>query len=191
MVVAARAFGIVSWRRARSALRFGLIRKQRTFGRMRRLEQIGARLRVAGSMDQLREIMCELSAALDAAGMRCRFETDHAQQEASRMFEWTWHETDGAGLVEDGGMERVVLSFPLDGRDDRVGLIGTLVFWWRCPSPMLQIPEQPLYEWLALLLRGRLLTLVAGEGAKGPSAASGEDRSEEGARDGGLADHDR
>lgn len=161
-LAASRAFGIVSVRRAARAVRYGLLRKRRTFERMRLLSEIGGRMRHARSLEELRDLLFELSAALDVGGMRCAVELEGwREQEPRRGYEWTWQRPGGAAgpdaVAQAGG---VVLAFPLDGRDGALTVSGTLAFWWSCPSPVLQIPEQPLYEWLAVVVRERVLAVV-------------------------------
>jgi UDP-GlcNAc:undecaprenyl-phosphate/decaprenyl-phosphate GlcNAc-1-phosphate transferase len=161
-LVAAKLLGLTSWRRLVRAVRYGRLRRHATLERMRRLAQCGERLRKASSMRELSHGLRDVSMALDVAGMCCRFEVGHrSSAEPARTHEWTWHAPERGEAPDDDG--RVDLSFSLDVRDPELSLTGTLAFWWRCPSPVLQIPEQPLYEWLALLVRERMLALLRHE----------------------------
>lgn len=161
-LVAAKLLGFTSWRRVVRAVRYGRLRRSATLERMRRLEQCGERLREASSMSELRDGLRDLSTALDVEGMRCRFDIRRrSPHEPVRTYEWTWHAHGSVGAPEgeEDDEDRMDLRFSLDDEDADLTLTGTLAFWWRCPSLLLQIPEQPLYEWLALLLRTRMLAL--------------------------------
>lgn len=156
---AARVLGVASWRDTACAMRYGLLRKHRTPERLRLLERFGTRIRKARSIDELHDVLHDLAMALDVTGMSCRIEIECSPHEPRRAYRWAWAGPDGAAAAAGGAAERVELCFPLDEHQGSVSTLGTLTFWWSCPSPWLQIPEQPLYEWLALLLRRQLLAL--------------------------------
>lgn len=163
-LVAARVLGIVSWRRAVGAARYGLLRKHRTLERMDLLSRVGTQLRDAPSLEEIREILRRLSLELDVEGMSCRLDLHQpGRSEPDQHYEWAWSGP-AAAAARSPEAERVELRFALDERAGDVTLSGTLAFWWRCPSMLLQIPERPFYEWLAVLLRRRVVALCGGAG---------------------------
>lgn len=166
VLVAAKILRVGSWREALRTVRYGLLRRHRTLARMRVLDGFGARLRATRSVDELREALHGLSMTIDLESMLCRVEIERCSQgHPRRAYEWTWS---GPASVAPTGVdepERMELCFSLDDQAGDVTITGTLAFRWRCPSSLLQIPEQPIYEWLALLLRKRLLALHVHEPA--------------------------
>ena len=43
---------------------------------------------------------------------------------------------------------------------NNVDIVGTLSLWWSCEADLLLIPEVACYDWLALVLRDRLVELT-------------------------------
>jgi len=171
-LVAARVLGIVSWRRAIGAARYGLLRKHRTLARMGLLNRVGTQLRDAPSLEEIREILRGLSLELDVEGMSCRVDIHQpGRSEPEQHYEWEWSGP-GAAAARSHEAERVELRFALDEREGDVTLSGTLAFWWGCPSLLLQMPERPFYEWLAVLLRRRVVALCGREDASREARAS-------------------
>lgn len=159
VLAAAKLLRVGSWREVLQTVRYGLLRRHRTLARMRALDGFGARLRAARTVDELRETLRSLAMTIDLETMLCRVEIERRSPGHPRhAFEWTW--SGPAGVAPTGvEPERMELCFSLDDQAGDVAITGTLAFRWRCPSALLQIPEQPIYEWLALLLRKRLLAL--------------------------------
>jgi hypothetical protein len=60
------------------------------------------------------------------------------------------------------------LRFGLDWELGDVAIDGEIYFRWGCDEAILQLPEAPVYEWLAMVLRDRALEL-AREAAASPS----------------------
>jgi UDP-GlcNAc:undecaprenyl-phosphate GlcNAc-1-phosphate transferase len=149
-IVFSRALGYLSWEEYTTSFRYGLRRQQRLPDRLERIAAAAAEIRSATSHDDAVDALVRMAADIDVDRFECRF----AVTGGERLERWS------AVFPEDSeNRSRYELEYPLDGARDGVEVTGTLSLAWNAVGEKVRVPEAGLYDWLALVLRDRVLDL--------------------------------
>lgn len=149
-LVGARATGLVDWARMRRTARFGLLRAPRLATHLAGAEAAGEAIRRATTPEQALDALLGWARSSDLNEVDCRMLVVGAA--GSRLYEAKW-----TRRSEDTIPDARVVEVDLDWALGDVRCEGALAFRWAALPSELALPERPVYEWLALRLRDRVL----------------------------------
>lgn len=149
LVVGALVIGrIVGW------LDMGMLRQSWRYGRMRRYGAMGrveaaglaaARIRTATTVEEAMDVLVDMAPELNVQEIQIKLRI------LGREYTRHWD----AG----GGVTLATRSYLLGGPPGEGPLTGTLGWGWHAPESLLQIPEEPCFDFLALVLRDRVVRI--------------------------------
>jgi len=156
-LVVSRSFGALSWNRVNMTYHYGRLRQNSLFERLEQIHTSGLLLRKAASIEAALDILKELALAIEIDGIEVTF----AVILPDRVDRYAMAVPDVADLSIDPAIvaARHQCEYPLDASAHNVDLTGKVTLWWSCEEDLLHIPEVACYDWLALVLRDRLIEL--------------------------------
>jgi hypothetical protein len=137
----------------------GLRRPPRLRDNLQRSHGAVDEIRRADDIDTALESLVEMASAVGIDRMECRL----AVTRSSGLQRYAIRHPSGAD--ENAHFGRYMLIFPLDGRLDGIDITGELRVSWDAPDEMVQVPEAGSYDWLAMVLRDRVLELESASAA--------------------------
>jgi UDP-GlcNAc:undecaprenyl-phosphate GlcNAc-1-phosphate transferase len=149
-LVGARATGLVDWARMRRSARFGLLRAPRLASHLAGAELAGAAIQRSGTPEEALDALLQWARTSDLNEVDCRLVV--ISHSGSRMYEARW-----TRRSEDTVSDARVVDIELDWALGDVRCQGAVAFRWAAQQSELSLPERPVYEWLALRLRDRVL----------------------------------
>jgi UDP-GlcNAc:undecaprenyl-phosphate/decaprenyl-phosphate GlcNAc-1-phosphate transferase len=156
-VVLGRTFGVMSWDHVNRTYRYGRHRQNSLTERLERIHAYGLMIRKAPSAEAALDILRELAQEIEIDGLivRCAIigpgRADRFQLCAPEATALT---------ATPAIVARHQHDHPLDATAQDIEITGSLSMWWSCEADMLHIPEVACYDWLALVLRDRLVELA-------------------------------
>jgi UDP-GlcNAc:undecaprenyl-phosphate/decaprenyl-phosphate GlcNAc-1-phosphate transferase len=156
-----RALGYLDMAKMSLSLRYGLMRQPQLRRHIGALDRTAQDIRTARTMDEALACLAGMVEETDMAELKADFTirtTKGTRQYATRLL----NERIGQQASDRD------LRFGLDWELGDVAIDGEIYFRWGCDEAILQLPEAPVYEWLAMVLRDRALEL-AREAAASPS----------------------
>jgi UDP-GlcNAc:undecaprenyl-phosphate GlcNAc-1-phosphate transferase len=158
-IVFTRITGVVSVEEARVSFKSGLRRQQRLRDNLQRIQGAVDDIRRSDDIDTALETLVEMAKAVGMDRMECRL----AVTRSSGLQRYAIRHPSGAD--ENAHFGRYMLVFPLDGHMGGIDITGELRVSWDAPDEMVQVPEAGSYDWLAMVLRDRVLELEVASAA--------------------------
>ncbi len=157
-LVVSRSFGSLSWDRVNKTYRYGLRRKNSLDERLERIHQYGLRVRTAPSIDAALDQMKQLAEVIGVDGIEVSF----AIIGPNRVDRYRMAMPDVPDLAATPAIiaARHQCEYAVDANAHNVDVAGKFALWWSCDADLLHIPEVACYDWLALVLRDRLVELA-------------------------------
>lgn len=152
-IVFTRITGLFSVSEARTSFKYGLRRQQRLRDNLRRIQLAVDSVRSADNVDDALDVLVDMAADVHMDRLECRV----AVSGASGLVRYQIRHPPGD--VSQGQFGRFMLTFPLDGQLDGIDITGELRVSWDAPDEMVQVPEAGSYDWLAMVLKDRILLL--------------------------------
>jgi len=157
-VVLGRTFGALSWDRVNRIYRYGRQRQNSLHDRLERIHTCGQLLRQADSIETALDTLRDLAESIEIDGLIIQF----AVIGPERVDRYQMCSPDVPDLSATPAIvaARHQCEHLLDATAHNVEITGTLSLWWSCEADLLHIPEVACYDWLALVLRDRVVELT-------------------------------
>lgn len=157
-LVVGRAVGWLDLESLNHSWRYGRMRQYGAMARVEAARVAAERIRGAASIDDALGVLEEMAPALHVQELRVGLEID------GRRHTRKW------GV--SGGVTLATRSYPLNWELGGIALHGTLDWGWHAPESLLQLPEEPCFDFLALVLRDRVLALAHASSAGPPTSVT-------------------
>jgi UDP-GlcNAc:undecaprenyl-phosphate GlcNAc-1-phosphate transferase len=157
-VVLGRTFGVMSWDHVNRTYRYGRQRQNSLTERLERIHAYGLMIRQAPTFEAALDTLKELANEIEIDGLLVQC----AVIGPGRADRYQMCAPEAAALTATPAIvaARHQHDHTLDATAHNVEITGTLSMWWSCEADMLHIPEVACYDWLALVLRDRLVELT-------------------------------
>ncbi|MSP56756.1 MAG: undecaprenyl/decaprenyl-phosphate alpha-N-acetylglucosaminyl 1-phosphate transferase [Myxococcales bacterium] len=152
-LVVGRQVGWLDIKALNQSWRFGRMRLYGAMGRVEAARVSAERIRAAASIDEVLAVLEDMAPALKVQELHIDLLVN------GRPYSRRW--------LAEGGATLSSRSYPLAWELGSVTIQGTLQWGWHAPESLIQIPEEPCFDFLSLVLRDRVLIL---EHAGNPSA---------------------
>jgi len=158
-IVFTRVTGLFSVKEARTSFKYGLRRQQRLRDHLTHIQQAVATVREAPDVDAVLDAVLHMAEQVGVDHLECRI----AVSSKDGLVRYSTRHPPGAGDM--GHVGRFMLTFSLDGRLDTQESTGELRVAWNAPDELVQVPEAGSYDWLAMVVRDRVLAIHSAAGA--------------------------
>jgi len=157
-LVVSRSFGALSWDRVNKTYRYGRRRKNSLNDRLEQIHTYGLLVRKAQSIDDALDLLRELAVVIEIDGMEVSFAV--IGQDFVNRHRMATPDVPDLAATPAIVSARHQCEYTLDANAHNVDIAGRLAIWWSCDADLLHIPEVACYDWLALVLRDRLIELT-------------------------------
>ncbi len=151
--LAVRALGIVDFAHIGRTARHGLLRRRHMVNHLASLQAAGVALRGATTVDEAMERLVGWARGSDLSRFDVRLVIGARGGVRQAEVQFARHGAD----VSPAGHE---IEIPVDWALGDVTIRGDVRFGWAVPASELHLPEAPVYEWLAMVLRDRVLEIA-------------------------------
>ena len=151
-----RSLGYLHWETVSASVRYGLLRQQKLRVHLEILRDTIQEMKRAPDMEHLLGLVEDLAGKVGIDRVVVQLAVTR-RDEGMHRYRLAWPED---GAAEDLSRAVRLLEHPLDWEAGEVEITGWVSFGWNCSEEILQVPESPCYQLLAVVLRDRALELA-------------------------------